>query len=111
MRDDYGSIAEGDTVLVYSGGSWGSTKLDKVARLTKTQLVVDGGSRFSRRDGCQVGGYGRASLRIATPDRLAEHYDSETRRRCIAVVRGHNPERLTTSQLDRIASIIAQPKP
>lgn len=65
----------GDRVIVNGGGGWGAAnKLTRVARLTKTQIIVTDGSRFKRRNGRAVGdagrGYHAMLLEEATEERV-----------------------------------------
>jgi hypothetical protein len=54
---DYLSVKVGDLILLAVGG-WSKRRyLQKVARLTKTQLIMTKGERFNRQTGRQVAGF------------------------------------------------------
>lgn len=64
-------LQPGDTVIV--DGHW-TCRIAKIDRMTKTQFIMESGSRFRRKDGWQVGGstYSRCYLREPTEERLNE---------------------------------------
>ena len=67
---DFANIAVGDTVIINSRG--GRT-LHKVAKVTKTQFVIESGIRFMRSDGGEYGGdqWHRKWVTIPSADDIA----------------------------------------
>lgn len=71
MSDDWlSNLKVGDVVIVHGSGLHGDS-IDKVAKLTKTQIVLERGSRFRRSDGCQPGdGYHMGHLGKPSKERI-----------------------------------------
>ena len=71
MTEDLSSLKVGDTVIVY--GRYGSKGIATIDRITKTQIVVDDGTKFRKSDGMQVGHSMWSSyscIAIATKERV-----------------------------------------
>lgn len=66
------NIKAGDTVILESGGYYGGASVEKVERLTKTQIVLKSGGKFRRDSGNMVGGdaWSRSQIREPTEDGL-----------------------------------------
>ncbi len=60
-------IQVGDQVVV-GGGVHGQTKIETVTKITKTQITVSGGMRFTRGHGRQIGGGMYHGLYVHLPE-------------------------------------------
>lgn len=65
MSDWLNTLKAGDSV-VYCSGTYGKG-VGKVARVTPTQIILEGGGRYRRRDGDTVGGGGWIPQYITQP--------------------------------------------
>lgn len=108
------NLKPGDEVYVVSGGGLGTTStLRRVARMTPTQVLVEGHDpqhpwRYRRRDGCLVGGGMWLSEFIvqATPEMRAEVALKRRRQHAKRVIREANWSRLSDDALFHCAEII-----
>jgi hypothetical protein len=91
----------GDEVAVHFG--YNSVRLDRVARLTKTQIVLTDGSRFNARTGREVGdgSFYRAHLARPTDD----DREKVARRRLMDAFNNIEPRKLSLKQLEAIVEI------
>ena len=71
MTEDLSSLKVGDKVIIY--GRYGVKSIATIDRITKTQIVVDDGTKFRKSDGMQVGHNMWSSyscIAIATKERV-----------------------------------------
>lgn len=74
------AIKEGDRVWVVTGaGRRERRRVEEVARVTPTQIVLAGGSRHRRDDGRAIGFTGGLVTHVATPEEC-EAYDAKVAR-------------------------------
>ena len=93
-------LKEGDTVITRLGYSFNRREeISKVARITRTLIVLEGGQRFRRRDGYQYEaptGYGaRGCLLKPTKEALQRVRLAQAR----ATLRGLSVEKLNDAQV------------
>ena len=71
MIENFDSLKVGDKVIIY--GRYGSKGIATIDRITKTEIVVDDGTKFRKSDGMQVGHSMWSSyscIAIATKERV-----------------------------------------
>jgi len=66
------SVKPGDEVIVSGGGPMSRSRVKKVERLTKTQIVLDNGMKYRIGGGCEVGddSWRSTFLRESTPESI-----------------------------------------
>lgn len=102
------SLAEGDTVIVYHFGSVrGWRKVEKVTRMTPTQVVVNSG-RFRKDNGRMVGGHYSACLLEATPDAVAKLRDDAEATRLRRSIQGVRWDAVPLETLRSVAHLLVR---
>ncbi|MBP5947937.1 hypothetical protein [Pseudomonas sp. P9(2020)] len=108
LSDYLPTIKEGDKVLLR--GSKNIITKHGVAKVTKTQIVINGNKRFKLNDGSEIGGIKYAPLMIVVP--TEENRQAELAGRLERWAKGQFPEAFaklsTDQQLEIYKSVTAQ---
>lgn len=107
------NLKPGDRVIVDGGSGLYPPSVCKVERLTATQIVLDGGGRFRRTNGSQVGvtGWTIPFLSEATPERIAEIVEERRRRRLLSLLHKADWSSYSTEKLEEIVNTMNPPRP
>ncbi len=100
-KDFLDNLAVGDTVVVESNDSWNVTK---VARFTKTQVIITGGGKFRRATGLGGNDWNRSSLVEPTQERL----DKIRHSILVAKLRHFNWKSLPLDTLNAINALVGK---
>jgi hypothetical protein len=102
------TLKEGDEVICRWGSYSTSYALQKVAKTTKTQVVLDNGSRFRKDDGREVGDRYNCIMETNEKNMAIIHRQAEQRRVAIKYRKITNTrlDLLSETALDAIQAII-----
>lgn len=105
-------LKAGDSVVV-SGAGWHDVQeIEKVERVTKTQIILAGDQRYRKDDGHKVGGsaWRRGWLSQATPELVAQVQADELNRRLTVRMEDTKWKQVSLSKKERIAAILDEPE-
>jgi hypothetical protein len=101
------TLEVGDVVVVGARSGWGNPTLGKVARLTKTQVVV-GASRFRRKDGRVIGAdvFSVYYLGEATEEKVTAIRLANRKAKAINLLKNTDWREYEASTLEEIVAIL-----
>lgn len=102
----------GDAVMVETSGA-SVSRLDEraVAKITKTQVVLNDGERYNRETGRKVGARDSFVFHFIAPldaGRLLEYKKEVARKRAVRVMETYTWGKLTLSQLRQVEALLAE---
>jgi hypothetical protein len=108
------NLKAGDKAVHATYGGYGTTyKIVTVARETKTQLVIESGKKFAKKDGLEAVAYSawhnRDKLFELTPEmqgKVDEHNEQIYRRGIIRAIEGAKFDKLPTDVLEAIKEMV-----
>ena len=106
MNEWLNELEIGDKVIVISTRYHGNDKVAAVTRTTKTQVVVEGHGKFTKKNGSEFGKYGSHVIVEATQERAAKIEEKKLRGKLTDKIDACDLARLSTEQLQQITSII-----
>ena len=100
------TLKPGDEVAFDDGGRWYRDRwvILTVERTTKTQIVMRGGDKFRKSDGCEVGSDSWNKIQPVTDNIRAKMHRREVIGRYNEIAGGTN--RYTTEQLEAVIAIL-----
>lgn len=102
-------IEVGDEVVFSGGGPMNKPGVDKVQRLTKTQIILEGsGTRYRRSDGRQIGvhSWHTRYLRPADAEKLKEIKNDQDKRIAVGYLTKLNWKNLSLESLNSVVEVV-----
>ena len=105
------NLKSGDEVIVVMNSSFGRD-IEKVARVTKTQVILNSGLRFRRDNGAQVarGMWSFVFLEEATPERVKKVRQDTERKKMIWRLAKHKWREMSLGDLRKVCDALDHTK-